>query len=52
MSLECEPCEWAFQAALLAVNPGNTAWRFGHSTIKTPKISFSESFKRSSIRKV
>ena len=36
MSLEWEPCEGAFQAAPLAVNPGNTAWRFGHSTIKTP----------------
>jgi hypothetical protein len=36
MGLECGPCEGAFQAEHLVVNPGNTAWRFGHSTCKTP----------------
>ena len=34
MGLECGPCEGAFQAEPLVVNPGNTAWRFGHSTCK------------------
>ena len=28
---------------MLAVNPGNTAWRFGHSTIKGRGASFFQS---------
>ena len=32
----CGPCGRAVQAEPLVVNPGNTAWRFGHCTIKTP----------------
>ena len=35
MCLKCEPCEGAFQAELLVVNQGNTAWRFGVGTCKT-----------------
>ena len=42
MGLECGPCEGAFQAEPLVVNPGNTAWRFGHSTCKTPPNHLSE----------
>ena len=33
MGLGCGPCEGAFQAEPLVVNPGNTAWRFGHSAV-------------------
>ena len=32
----CGPCGRAVQAEPLVVNPGNTAWRFGHCTFKTP----------------
>ena len=34
----CGPCGRAVQAEPLVVNPGNTAWRFGHCTFKTPII--------------
>ena len=30
--------EGAFQAALLAVNPGNTAWRFGRAVLLRPRL--------------
>ena len=35
----CGPCGRAVQAEPLVVNPGNTAWRFGHCTFKTPTSS-------------
>ena len=34
----CGPCGRAVQAEPLVVNPGNTAWRFGHCTFKTPSF--------------
>ena len=34
----CGPCGRAVQAEPLVVNPGNTAWRFGHCTFKTPTV--------------
>ena len=36
----CGPCGRAVQAEPLVVNPGNTAWRFGHCTFKTPKCAW------------
>ena len=36
----CGPCGRAVQAEPLVVNPGNTAWRFGHCTFKTPAKSY------------
>ena len=36
----CGPCGRAVQAEPLVVNPGNTAWRFGHCTFKTPGTEF------------
>jgi hypothetical protein len=38
----CGPCGRAVQAEPLVVNPGNTAWRFGHCTFKTPCNDLSE----------
>ena len=35
----CGPCGRAVQAEPLVVNPGNTAWRFGHCTFKTPNLT-------------